>query len=236
VLTATGNNIQWYSDATLINRIGSGNNYSTGQAAVGIYTYYVTNFAAGCGNSVSDTAILTINPTPLVTVNTYSVTIVQNSSTTLKAYNAVTYLWAPSAGLSSTTGATVVAAPTVTTTYTVTGTNAYGCSNSVTIVVVVNPLGVTALNDPVQDVSIYPNPAIDRFTLEFNTTLESPIEIYLLNTLGEKISVIQDAGMQGTGLMKHKYSVSTDNLSQGVYQIQIVTEQGTVNRRVVLMR
>jgi len=231
VLTSTGANPQWYSDATLINMIGAGNNFSTGQTAAGTYTYYVTDYAAGCGTSISDTAVLTINPAPLVTVNTYSITIVQNNSTTLIAYNAQQYAWSNGA-----TGNSIVVTPTVTTTYTVTGTNAYGCTGTATVHVAVNPLGVTALGEAVQDVSIYPNPALDHFTLEFNTALETPMEINLLNTLGEKISAIQDAGMQGTGLMKHTYTVNTGSLAEGVYHIQIVTGQGTVNRRVVLIR
>jgi len=235
VMTSTGANPQWYSDATLINMIHAGSPFNTAITAVGTYTYYVTDFASGCGNSVSDTATLTINPAPLVTVNTYTTAITQGNSTTLTAYNASTYTWAPPVNLSSTTGATVVASPTVTTSYSVTGTNQYGCSNSVTILVIVNPAGVSELS-AVQDVNLYPNPAIDHFTLEFNSTLQTPIAIYLVNALGERIDVIQTEAMQGQGLMKHKYDISTATLSEGVYNVQIVTEQGTVNRRVVLFR
>ena len=41
-LTATGSNINWYDDAGLTNNVGIGNTYSTGQTAVGVYTYYLT--------------------------------------------------------------------------------------------------------------------------------------------------------------------------------------------------
>lgn len=236
VLTSTGANVNWYSDATLINLVGTGSPFNTGITAVGTYTYYVTDFAAGCGNSVSDTAVLTINPVPLVTANTYTATIVQGNSTTLTAYNALTYTWAPPTGLNTTTGATVIATPSVTTTYTVTGTNQYGCSSSVSILVVVNPLGVNAYNEPLQDVNIYPNPAISSFTLEFNTTLETPIDIYMFNMLGEKVKVMQSDEVQGGGLMKHKYQINTSTFTEGVYNVEIVTGKGTVNRRVVVFR
>ncbi|TAL58110.1 MAG: T9SS type A sorting domain-containing protein, partial [Bacteroidetes bacterium] len=244
MLTTTGANPQWYSDATLINMIGIGSPFNTGVTTVGTYTYYVTDYAAGCGNSPSDTVILAINPTPLVTANTYTTTIIQGNSTPLIAYNAVSYAWAPPAGLSSITGASVVASPTVTTTYTVTGTNSYGCSNNVTILIVVNPLGVVSLADPVQDVNIYPNPAVGGFTLEFNTTLETPIDIYMINMLGDKVykvspdpkgSNTNTPGGQG-GLMQHRYKIDTGTLTEGVYNVEIVTEQGTVNRRVVVFR
>ncbi len=236
VLTSTGTTVQWYSDATLINMVGSGSPSNTGQTAVGTYTYYVTDFAAGCGNSPSDTAVLTINPNPLVTANTYSTVIVQFTSTTLTAYNAVTYSWAPATGLNTTTGQTVIASPTVTTTYTVTGTNEYGCSNSITILVSVNPLGVIHLSSDLQDVNVYPNPAIDHFTLEFNTSLETPIDIYLVNMLGARVRVMHSEGTNGSGLMKHKYEIDTSTLTEGVYNIEIVTTSGIVNKRVVLFR
>jgi hypothetical protein len=235
-LVSTGTNPQWYNDATLINNVGSGSPFNTGQTAVGTYTYYVVDYAPGCGNSISDTAVLTINPVPLVTANTYSTAITQGNSTTLTAYNATTYTWAPATGLNTTTGSTVVASPTVTTTYTITGTNLFGCSKNITILVVVNPTGVISYSEPVQDVNIYPNPAVDQFTLEFNTTLETPIEIYMINTLGDKVRVIETEKMNGQGLMKHTYNVDTQTLTEGVYHIEIVTDKGTVNRRVVLFR
>lgn len=50
-----------------------------------------------------------------------------------------TYTWAPSAGLSATTGATVTANPGSTTIYTVTGTVTGGCLNTATSTVTVNP-------------------------------------------------------------------------------------------------
>lgn len=58
------------------------------------------------------------NPTVAVTGGG---TICAGTSTTLTASGATDYTWSPSAGLSSTTGASVIASPIVTTTYTVTG-------------------------------------------------------------------------------------------------------------------
>ncbi len=50
-----------------------------------------------------------------------------------------TYIWAPTAGLSATTGAIVIATPTVATTYTVTGTTSIGCSGKSTEMIKINP-------------------------------------------------------------------------------------------------
>jgi hypothetical protein len=235
ILTASGNNIQWFTDPTLLNMAGTGNSFNTGQTGVGTYTYYAAGYAAGCGNSASDTAVLTINPVPLVTANIYTATITVGGSVTLTAYNAVTYSWAPPAGLNVTTGATVIASPTITTTYTVTGTNQYGCSSSKTILVIVNPLGVPLI-EPVENLKIYPNPAIGEFTIEFNTSLSAPIEINMVNMLGERENVVSAKETRGGTVTKYTYKIDTHHFTEGIYNVEIVTEKGTVNRRITLFR
>ena len=111
-----------------------------------------------------------------------------------------------------------------------------GCTNSVSILVIVNPLSVASVSDPIQNVNIYPNPAIGSFTLEFNTTLESPMEIYLLNTLGERVREIKTTPNYYGGLMQHKYIIDANTLTEGVYNVEIVTNSGSVNRRVIIFR
>lgn len=63
-LTATGNDITWYSDAQLTVQVGSGTSYTTGQTNAGTYTYYITQ-RNECGESPDDSAILTINVLPV---------------------------------------------------------------------------------------------------------------------------------------------------------------------------
>lgn len=68
------------------------------------------------------------------------VKLVDGKTLPLNAYGADEYLWSPSEGLSSTTGSFVVASPTDTTTYTVSGTlGSCSGSTSITINVVENP-------------------------------------------------------------------------------------------------
>ena len=95
--------------------------------------------ANGCANFTA--AIVTVNPLPTISVNNGTVCIGQQSAT-LTATGASTYSWTPATGLSSTTGAVIVANPSVNTTYTITGTNTNGCTNTVTAQVTVNPLPI----------------------------------------------------------------------------------------------
>ena len=84
------------------------------------------------------------------TISPVSTSICAGNSVILTASGASSYSWAPSTNLSSTSGASVTANPTVTTIYTVTGT----CGDSTgtkTITVTVNPLPaapvITIIND-----------------------------------------------------------------------------------------
>ena len=104
------------------------------------YTVTVTD-ANGCVATTSTT--ITVNPVPLITVNSASMCI--GGMVTLSASGAATYSWSPGSGLSSTSGATVTASPTATTTYTVTGTFG-GCSNTALTTVTVGPPPVISVS------------------------------------------------------------------------------------------
>jgi len=94
----------------------------------------------GCVNTA--TASITVNPLPVLTLNSGFICL--GGSTTLNAGGATTYNWSPGTGLSSTTGSSVNANPSVTTNYTVVGTDANGCINAdTTSVIVVNNPTVT---------------------------------------------------------------------------------------------
>ena len=66
-------------------------------------------------------------------------TICAGGSATLTVQGAVSYSWSPSTGLNTTTGDTVIASPTFSTTYTITGISADGCTGTETIDVIVSP-------------------------------------------------------------------------------------------------
>ncbi len=101
-------------------------------------TYTLTGINA---NGCIDTAIVTatVYALPLVTVN--SDTICAGSQTVvLTAHGASTYSWNNSSSLSNNTGASVIASPSVSTTYSVTGTDTNGCSRTAVSIVKINPL------------------------------------------------------------------------------------------------
>lgn len=96
--------------------------------------------AYGQNQMVMNNAI-TVNTSPVLQLNTTAVQLCTGSSATLSASGANTYSWSPATGLSTTTGASVSAAPATNTTYTVTGTS-NGCSTTSTANVTVSPVPV----------------------------------------------------------------------------------------------
>lgn len=118
--------------------------------------------AATCGlpgGAVTETISVTASGTYTVTVNnasgnkgmaTIAVTadsvkanagsnqaLCSGNSTTINATGGISYLWSPGTGLSSTTGATVTASPTLSVTYSLTVTDGYGCIGTSSVQVAV---------------------------------------------------------------------------------------------------
>jgi len=100
-------------------------------AADTTYTVQVSN---GCP-SIATTKV-TVYPPSIVTLCCDTI-IMEGQSATLTANNANTYLWAPPISLNCDSCATVIATPTSTTTYTVTGTDSHGCQDWVVVTVTV---------------------------------------------------------------------------------------------------
>lgn len=104
----------------------------------GTTTYIVTGTDA---NGCVDTGKITVNVNTKPTVNAGTQkSICIGASTTLTATGAATYVWTPATGLSCTNCASPTANPITTTTYTVVGTAANGCTDTDQVQVIVNPL------------------------------------------------------------------------------------------------
>src|SRR6185436_20449264 len=98
-------------------------------------TYTVTGTDVnGCQNTAQRT--ITVNPLPNVGSTTSNSAICIGFTTSLNGTNANSYVW--------TNGVTNGSAftPTITRTYTVTGTDGNGCQNTATRTIVVNPLPI----------------------------------------------------------------------------------------------
>ncbi|MDD5569890.1 MAG: gliding motility-associated C-terminal domain-containing protein [Bacteroidales bacterium] len=144
-VTATGNSICIGSSGTIT--AGGADNYTwnTGQTGSMISvnpnlttTYTVTGSSVnGCTNTAS--AIVTVNPKPDITA--VGGTICNGGSVLIYATGTTSYTWS-----TGQTGDQITVSPTITTTYIVTGMNAFGCTSTAAAIVNVNALPVVTAN------------------------------------------------------------------------------------------
>lgn len=138
-----GTNYSWFAPSTTL--VGTGANVSLSPTTT--TTYSVSYLSGGC--PLSDTIQVTVNGSLSVSISATSTDICQGSFTSLTVNNASSAAWTGPA-LSSTTGLSVMAQPTTTSTYTVTGSNG-SCNGTDTITINVSTLSVTlnTINTPV---------------------------------------------------------------------------------------
>ncbi|NDK54596.1 Ig-like domain-containing protein [Pontibacter fetidus] len=120
------------------NEVASGASFDPSALGAGNYIIeYTYTDGKSCTNTT--TKAVTVKQQPTISL-TNDLEICFGSSATLNATGADSYSWSPATGLSATTGASVIANPTQTTTYTVIGTTD-GCQSvAKTVTVTVNQL------------------------------------------------------------------------------------------------
>lgn len=125
-----------YIGGTFYEPFPIGNNNLTNSS--GGYNSYVGRWqsCAGCNVAIS--------------IPSTSQSVCSGQSATLTASGFANYTWSPSSGLSATTGSSVVANPSINTVYTITGSDASGCSAMVSDTVLIIP----APNKPTITVSV----------------------------------------------------------------------------------
>lgn len=140
--TLTGNGASTYSWMP-----GSLSGSSVSIAPTSNTTYTVTGTsAAGCTNT--QTVTVAVNALPSVTSSGSPLTICNGSSASLTGNGASTYAWMPG----SLSGSSVSVAPTTNTTYTVTGTDANGCTNTSTVAITVLTRPTVTASAPITQV------------------------------------------------------------------------------------
>jgi len=76
-----------------------------------------------------------------------------------------------------------------------------------------------------EDVVIYPNPSTGNFVVETNSDAKQIVQLYDING-----KVVLTQTIMG------KTTVDAGNLSQGVYNLSIISSEGVINKRVVIVK
>jgi hypothetical protein len=151
---------------------------------------------------------LTVNPLPSVSAVSNTSVLCVGQTATLTANGASSYLWSTLAS-----GSVIAVSPTTNTTYTVTGTDPYGCSASAMITQSVSTCtGIENVVANSNGVVIYPNPASDEVSV-FITSISSHTTLKVFNALGQ--IVINKAIKDNTT------KIDISDLSHGIYVYRV---------------
>lgn len=173
------------------------------------YTVTATN-AAGCTSQASRT--VTVNASPTAAVIGMNI-ICSGSSTTLTASGGGTYSWNTGA-----TTAAITVSPAVTTTYTVTATNAVGCTAQASRVVTVNanPIVTASSNSPVaigNDLQLSASGAntyVWSGPNGFNSTAQNPVINNITSAANGTYTVIGTSSLGCTNTASINVSILSD--------------------------
>jgi PKD repeat protein len=194
-------------------------------------TYTITGDNGGCiGTPV--TATVTVNAVPTISVTAVTDTICSGNSTSINATGGVTYAWSPPAGLSSTSGANVTANPTLTMTYSVTGTDVNGCSSTTphTLTVFNCTAAGYIINTGGTVLRVFPNPNNGTFIIEIPSGNKEVYTLEIDNALGQLVHTDKIVGdgskMQKTITLAPEY--------MGVYILRVSSVSGKQVYRLIV--
>ena len=170
---------------------------------ISTYTAIGTNTTTGCANTA--TLLLNVSPKPTLLITSPQGTVCAGSKITLTANGANTYTWN-----NASQNTTISITPTITTSFTLSGTNTItGCSNITSTLVNVVPCLDIIERNFLLNIKLFPNPFHDYIILHADE--EVILKIY--TCLGEKIAE------EKVGIGEQK--IDLINYSSGVYFMEI---------------
>ena len=184
-------------------------------------SYSVTGTStAGCVSSNTAVSTVTVNALPIITIASSSSLICIGQTANLTASGAVSYTWN-----TSVTTSVIAVSPTVTTTYTVNGIDANGCSNFATAtqnVSVCTNLEDAFINIQNSLFNVYPNPSNGIFTIE----LAADVKVIITNALGQE--VVNNNYTEG------KHLLHLQDVANGIYFVKVSVGNTQSTKRLVV--
>ncbi|NVO18465.1 MAG: T9SS type A sorting domain-containing protein [Bacteroidetes bacterium] len=217
ITNATGYSWTVPAGATIVS--GGNTNSITvnfGVPGSGVITVNGTN---SCGNGVSSSMNVVVNPipaTPVITLSGY----------TLTSSAAVGNQWYRNGEIIVGATGQSYTAPNTAYYYVVVTIN--GCSSDTSNNIQVLYEGISELN--VQKVSVYPNPNNGRFTLSVTTAAKENFDLRILNNLG--ISVFEEKNLVIDGKLNEV--IDLKHLPNGVYSVILNNSDKQIIRKIVI--
>ena len=208
--------VNWYTVPSGGSSIASGSVFPTGTLALGTYSFFAE--ATTCTNSIARVPItVTVHPLPTVSISTSNTLLCLGSSCSLLAGGALTYSWNTGA-LSNSISIT----PTLTTTFTVIGTDVNSCSSSAVFTQSVTVCTYLQSETAYSSIQIFPSPFSERCNV---SGLVQGQVLTLYNSIGQ---VVKKACSGGNTM-----SFFTGELSSGLYILNIQGDSSSLSFRLL---
>ncbi|HKR03912.1 MAG TPA: T9SS type A sorting domain-containing protein [Bacteroidia bacterium] len=232
ILNAPANNNRTYQWKKGGNDI-AGATVSNYTASIGgVYKVTVTNTISGCSKTTVPGTVVTVNPLPGATITPQGPTTFCAGGSVILSANTgagLTYRWkkdgtsipgATSENYTATTGGV----------YKVKELNSYGCSKLSTGVLVSVPCREgEELNESSVEISIFPNPAPGKFTIQ--SLIGKISQITITNVSGQ---TIYKREFPGSPPEVRGVEIDLTNQSKGVYMVQVIADKEVNNQKIIL--
>lgn len=187
-----------------------------------VYSVTATT-AEGCTTVASRTVIIDINTLQIIA--TPDTIYYGNSAYLYIPISQNSYQWSTGG-----TGPGINVSPTVTTTYSLTFTDVYGCSFSLQAIVTVIDTTTTNIKYSIlSQFSINPNPAQGFIQIKFPANYSKEMTISLINNIGQLL--FQDNIKQFAKEGQVHYDIK--NLARGLYYFNLTTEKEKITKKFI---
>lgn len=224
-VTLSGNNTMCMGDSLTLSVSGADTySWSTGSTNSLVVIHPsasgTVSVIGGVIPGCNDTAMvnITVNANPTVVPVAAASTICVGESIQLNATGAVNYTWSTGATTSS-----VVVSPTITTTYTVNGTDANGCKGDSTLLITLSDCAGIANTTLTNALAVYPNPNNGLFTVDASAV--GTVEVTVFTLTGQLIE---------TKIVTAKAEIDLSKYDNGLYLVRLTLSNGeTISKHLI---
>lgn len=195
--------------------------YSSGSAVVSPTTnanYTITGTSAegcvGAGNTICSVQVYAL---PNIVATTNSTLLCSGQTATLTASGANTYTWNTTGN-----GSNIAISPTVTSSYTVIGTDVNGCSNTSTITQSVSLCTGINQSESESSISVFPNPFNNSITIKISS---NTINIMIVDVLGKVVFEKQ--------MVSNETELDLGHLNTGFYQMIVKGDNISYTQKII---
>jgi hypothetical protein len=212
---------------TWINPPWIGNSVLVSPTVATVYSVAATSISNNVQCVSTNSVLISIYNQPTVTAVAERTTICKGDQVNLIADGGQTYEWRFFANnfLNSQIGTTITVSPVVATTYTIYGTDQYGCKDTTSMSVLVSACPGFVERAAGSGLHVYPNPSNGKFFV----SSRGKVELVLFSALGQ---VIRSFELKEA----NNYKVEVADLSEGIYFLSGTDSNGDFTRKIVVSR